>query len=232
MRYRQFCALARAAEMIGERWTLLIVRELLLGPRRFTDLRGGLTGISSSVLASRLEVMERNGLVRSAELPPPAATAVYELTRAGEALRAAVHELIRWGGRFLFPPRRGDDFDPRWTRLALQACARRSRSPRRSLTVHVKNGRREALVGLVGGRTGTKVTDGARPDEEARVTGPFEVLLSVIGGAVTPEAAIARHLIEVRGDREAFRQLPEMFEVAEALPLEAVREAGKGAKEE
>lgn len=223
MRYRQFCALARSAELLGERWTLLVIRELLLGPRRFTDLRAGLGGISSSVLAARLSAMERSGLVRGAELPPPAAARVYELTPAGEALRAAVHELIRWGGRFLFPPRRGDDFDPRWTLLALQACARRGRSPPRSFTVRAKNGRREAVVGVTGGPAGTRVTEGALPREDARVTGSFEALLAVIGGAVPPDRAIQDGLLEVTGDREAFRQLPEMFEIAQDLPPEVLR---------
>jgi len=213
MRYRQFCALARAAELLGERWTLLVVRELLIGPRRFTDLHAGLTGISRSVLASRLDTMEKSGLVRSAELPPPAAVRVYELTPAGEALRGAVHELIRWGGRFLFPPRAGDDFDPRWASLALQACARRGPSPRRSFTVRVKKGRREGVVGVTGGRAGTKVTAGALPQEDARVTGPFDVLLAVMGGAMTPDQAVADGALEVTGDRAAFRQFPEMFEI-------------------
>src|SRR6266852_4653604 len=100
-RYDQFCALARAAEILGERWTLLIVRELLLGPRRFSDLRERLDGVSPSVLTERLGRIEKIGLVRRSVLPPPAASTVYELTEHGDALRPAVHELIRWGGRFL-----------------------------------------------------------------------------------------------------------------------------------
>ena len=232
MRYRQFCALARAAEILGERWTLLIVRELLLGPRRFTDLRAGLAGVSSSVLAGRLEAMAASGLVRGAELPPPAAARVYELTPAGEALRGAVHELIRWGGRFLFPLRRGDAFDPRWGLLALQACARRRRSPRRSFTVRMRDGRREAAVGVTGGRSGTRVVEGALAGADAVVAGPFPALLSVIAGAVTPDRAMAERLIEVSGAREAFREFPAMFEIAACAPPDGVRPAPQGAKEE
>jgi DNA-binding HxlR family transcriptional regulator len=231
MRHPQFCALARAAEIVGERWTLLIVRELLIGPRRFTDLRAGLGGVSTSVLAARLEAMERTGLVRGIDLPAPAATRAYELTPAGEALRPAVHELIRWGGRFLFPARPGDDFDPRWVVLALQACARRGPSPRRSFTVRVKRGGRESTVAVTGGRSGTKVRDGALAEEDARVSGRFEALLSVIAGAVPPGRAVSAGLLELTGSREAFREFPKMFEVASHVPDE-IRTARQGAKEE
>lgn len=85
----QFCALARAAELLSERWTLLIVRELLLGPRRFRDLTDGLGGVSTSVLAGRLAALARGGLIRRATLGPPAGVAVYELTDHGAALRPA-----------------------------------------------------------------------------------------------------------------------------------------------
>jgi DNA-binding HxlR family transcriptional regulator len=84
-RYHQYCPVARALDVVGERWTLLIIRELLLGPRRFTDLADGLPGIGSSVLSNRLADLERSGLVAKRTLPPPAASVVYELTtwRAG-----------------------------------------------------------------------------------------------------------------------------------------------------
>ena len=232
MRYPQFCALARATEVLGERWTLLVVRELLLGPRRFTDLRGTLGGVSSSVLAARLRAMERGGLVRASRLPPPAAARVYELTPAGQALRPAVHELIRWGGRFLFPRRSGDEFDPRWTLLALQACARRRASPRRAFTVRVREGARDAVVGVAGGRAGTRLTDGALAEADALVTAPFTALLSVIGGAVTPRRAVADGLVQVAGSRGAFREFPAMFDVVASASPAVVGAARKGAHKE
>ena len=79
--YDQFCPVARVLDVVGERWTLLIVRELLLGPRRFTDLAAGLPGIGTSVLTTRLKQLEHDGLVRKQTLPAPAASVVYELTR-------------------------------------------------------------------------------------------------------------------------------------------------------
>ena len=95
-RYAQFCPLARAAEVVGERWTLLIARELLLGPKRFSDLRGALAGVSSSVLADRLARLERREVVAWRRLPPPAAARVYELTETGRALEPVVLALARY----------------------------------------------------------------------------------------------------------------------------------------
>lgn len=105
--YEQYCSLARTLDVVGERWTLLIVRELMLGPKRFTDLLPGLAGIGRNLLAARLRDLEAQGLLRRRELPPPAASWVYELTDDGRALGPALSELGRWGiERLSTPPRR------------------------------------------------------------------------------------------------------------------------------
>src|ERR671915_913739 len=100
-RYRQYCALARALDVAGDRWTLLIVRELLPGARRFTDLVDGLPGISRKLLTERLHDLERDGIIARRELPPPAARQVYELTEDGHDLACAMAPLIGWGTRRL-----------------------------------------------------------------------------------------------------------------------------------
>src|ERR687896_2358540 len=100
-RYQQYCALARALDVAGDRWTLLIVRELAPGPRRFTDLVDGLPGISRKLLTERLRDLERDGVVARKELPPPAARHVYELTEDGRELAAATAPLIAWGAKRL-----------------------------------------------------------------------------------------------------------------------------------
>jgi DNA-binding HxlR family transcriptional regulator/putative sterol carrier protein len=97
--YDDGCASAHALDLIGERWALLVVRELLLGPKRFTDLRGGLPGISPNVLTQRLEELERVSIVRRRKLPPPAAAWVYELTDWGLELEAVIMALGRWAAR-------------------------------------------------------------------------------------------------------------------------------------
>lgn len=94
--YDDACGTAFALELVGERWSLLIVRELMFGGRRFSDLRGGLPGISAKVLTERLESLERAGIVRRRQLPPPAAAQVYELTEWGYGAEAAIKELGRW----------------------------------------------------------------------------------------------------------------------------------------
>ncbi len=211
-RYPQFCALARAAEIVGERWTILVVRELLLGPRRFSDLRERLDGVSPSVLTQRLARAERLGLVRRSLLPPPAASTVYELTEDGYALQPAVFELIRWGGRFLLPPRRGERVEPEWMRLALAACARRSASPARAFLLKIREGRKEATLHLAGGATGTRVTDRALP-AEATVAASVRTILALMSGALPPDLALDEGRVELTGDREALRDFPALFDV-------------------
>jgi DNA-binding HxlR family transcriptional regulator len=95
-RYRDGCGIAHASELLGQRWALLIVRELLLGPKRFTDLRGGIPDVSPNVLGQRLRELEGSGIVRRRRLAPPAAAHVYELTEWGAGLEAAVLALGRW----------------------------------------------------------------------------------------------------------------------------------------
>lgn len=104
--YDHYCPLSRALDVVGERWTLLIVRELLAGPRRYTDLHADLPGVSTDVLASRLKELERDGLVTRRKLPPPAAASVYELTPRGAGLLPALTALAEWGAQDL-PPEPG-----------------------------------------------------------------------------------------------------------------------------
>src|SRR5919107_2204104 len=95
--YGDRCGVARALDIVGERWALLVVRDLLLGPKRFTDLRAGLPHVSPDVLSQRLRELEEAGIVRRTKLPPPAGARVYELTERGRGLQPIVIELGRWG---------------------------------------------------------------------------------------------------------------------------------------
>ena len=104
--YQQYCPLAHALDVVGERWSLLIVRELLGGPKRYTDLQNGLGSISPTLLATRLEELEVAGIVERQVLPPPVARTVYALTGDGRRLGPAVSELTRWGMRRLPEPDR------------------------------------------------------------------------------------------------------------------------------
>jgi DNA-binding HxlR family transcriptional regulator len=113
-RYDQYCPMAHALDMIGDRWELLIVRELMQGPKRYTDLAEGLPGIGTNILAARLRDLESAGVLAKRILPPPAASKVYELTDYGRELKPVMRELAIWGARSLGPPKPGDEFFPGW----------------------------------------------------------------------------------------------------------------------
>jgi DNA-binding HxlR family transcriptional regulator len=122
--YDQYCPIAEALDVVGERWTLLITRELLAGPHRFTDLRSGLPGIPPNLLSSRLRELEEAGLIARRELPPPAARTVYELTEEGRGLEPTLRALARWGIHRLPPPDDGEVSPAVAVRAALVAYAR------------------------------------------------------------------------------------------------------------
>jgi DNA-binding HxlR family transcriptional regulator len=121
--YNQYCATARTLDLVGERWTLLLVRELLTGPKRFGDLQASLRGLGTGLLAARLKHLEREGLAHKITLPPPARTPAYALTEAGEELGPAILALARWGLKWAMGERRETEaFHPGWTVLGLRAC--------------------------------------------------------------------------------------------------------------
>lgn len=118
--YGQYCPVAHALDLVGERWSLLIVRELLEeGPLRYSDLHARLDGCGTNILAARLKTLEQGGVVRRRQLDPPAASWVYELTEYGAGLRDVLHVLAHWGARSLGPPTSLDDLEPGWLANAL-----------------------------------------------------------------------------------------------------------------
>src|SRR3712207_2192401 len=121
--YQQFCALARTLDVAGDRWTLLIVRELAPGPRRFTDLVDGLPGISRKLLTERLRMLEADRIIAREELPPPAARQVYALTDDGRDLAHAKAPLIAWGARRIGERRPGEAFRARWPAVSMAGLA-------------------------------------------------------------------------------------------------------------
>ena len=118
-RYDDYCPVAHALGLVGERWALLVILELMRGPKRYTDLAENLRGIGTNILASRLRDLEAGGVVAKRTLPPPAASKVYELTDYGRELRPVIRELALWGARSLGPPTPGDELFPGWLANAL-----------------------------------------------------------------------------------------------------------------
>ncbi len=212
-RYPQCCALARAAEVVGERWTLLIVRELLLGPRRFSDLRERLDGVSASVLTARLARLEAGGLVARRVLDRPAPAVVYELTGAGRGLEPAVVALLRWGARLVLPARPRERFEADWLRLALAACARRGPTPARTFLLRVRDRRAEVVLRVAGGPSGTTVSDRFEP-ADATLSAEPSTILALMSGVLSPRAALRDRQVELTGDSDALEAFPALFETA------------------
>ncbi len=215
-RYEQFCPLARAAEILGERWTLLVLRELACGPQRYSDLRRRLPGVSSSVLSQRLERLCARGLVAREDQPPPAPVALYRLTDEGETLRPVLRELMRFGARHLDPPRPGDHLEPEWLPVAMESFARSGPVPRRDIAIEIPDGDRDVAVRVTGGRRGTRVEAGRGPAEVTLRSGPL-VLLGLLTGQLDPRDALDAGQVEVEGDVSALRDLPALFDLRDVM---------------
>lgn len=195
--YEQYCGLARALDVVGDRWTLLIVRELLVGPRRFGALRDGLCGIATNLLSQRLRQLEADGIIER-KLGAPQDGTRYALTRRGEALRPVVAELIRWSAPLMEFGSGRDTFHPTWLAVALPALL--PKGPRRPVVVGLRT--RGTDLTLEAGPEGSAVH--LRPGEpcEAILSAEPEVILGLASGALSVRAAI-RGGARVRGDRKA-----------------------------
>ncbi|MGW1190930.1 winged helix-turn-helix transcriptional regulator [Streptomyces sp. NPDC002559] len=196
--YDQFCATARALDSVGDRWTLLIVRELLAGPRRYTDLHADLPGVSTDVLASRLKDMEQGGLVTRRRIPPPAAASVYELTGRGRGLLPVLAALAEWGAPALAERRPTDAVRAHWFALVLL----------RALEGTVHEGIVEARLDegefhvRAGGAKDDEVVygDGPAARADARLVLDAEVCLALGRGESTLAEAVGDGRVEVSGD--------------------------------
>ena len=199
--YNQYCAVARAMDVVGERWTLLIVRELLPGPKRFKDLLEGLPGIGTNLLAARLKDLEGYGVVRRATLPPPAASRVYELTDLGRSLEPVVMSLARWGLEFLGASQKEEDRQPAWAMVAMKSVleAEATAETRESYEFRVDD---EVFhVRIEDGET--EVRQGSAADPALVVRSDTQTLLAVAAGRAEPAEALASGAIGIEGDREA-----------------------------
>ncbi|MGY3063698.1 DNA-binding HxlR family transcriptional regulator [Streptomyces sp. TE3672] len=196
--YDQFCATARALDSVGDRWTLLIVRELLAGPRRYTDLHADLPGVSTDVLASRLRDMEQNGLATRRRLPPPAAASVYELTERGHGLMPVLAALAEWGAPALAERRPTDAVRAHWFALPL---LRALDGPAYSGVVEVHLDEGEFHVRAGGAEEGEAVYgDGPADRADARIALDIEVCLELARGGLTLVEAVEGGRVEVSGD--------------------------------
>ncbi|OBF27471.1 helix-turn-helix domain-containing protein [Mycobacterium sp. ACS4331] len=209
--YAQYCAVAKSLDIVGDRWTLLVIRELLDGPQRYNDLLAALAPIATDMLAGRLRDLESEGLIQRRDLPKPATGRVYELTDVGRELEDVVHAYARWGRRLLESRAPGDVVRPQWLGRAVRAFVRPDRggvdltlrlvTPEGTRTLHIGEHRIDDL------------DDDAPAD--VTLTGDAETLMA----AMDPVRAVqlqAQGALSVDGEPAALRQLSRVFDPARA----------------
>jgi DNA-binding HxlR family transcriptional regulator len=218
-RFDQYCPVAHALGLVGERWALLVVRELLHGPKRYTDLAEGLPGIGTNILAARLRELEACGVVRKRKLPPPAASTVYELTEYGAELEEVFYPLARWGARSLGPPGPDDELYPEWGLNAVAALF--SPDAARGLTetyvlridgdvfsVHLENGRMHSFVG-------------AAEDADLVVEMEMPTFFRLANAELSPLDALEQGLVAIEGDQAALERCFRVLSMAPRTPAPA-----------
>lgn len=198
--YDQHCTVARALDVVGERWTLLLVRELLTGPKRFKDLLGGLPGIGTNLLAARLKALAGHGIVRRATLPPPAGSGVYELTELGRSLEPVVLALSRWGsGLMEEEPRDEDECRPAWVVMALRSLFEpEAGGPREEYELRIDG---EAFHLRIEGGT-VEARQGSADAPGVVVSGGAGAFLALSAGRLAPGKAIESGEIRIEGRRD------------------------------
>jgi DNA-binding HxlR family transcriptional regulator len=181
--YGQYCTIARALDVVGERWTLLIVRELLLqGPCRFTDLKNGLPGIATNLLSSRLKDLEDDGLVTREDAPPPVATTLYALTDEGRALKPVLNALRQWGRHLMVVEHPDDAFQAHWLAFAAASFTADAEPQAAPVVVQLISGDKSAFIEVSGGEVRAAVGRAAAP--ELTLEGSPRLVLGVIAGMI------------------------------------------------
>jgi DNA-binding HxlR family transcriptional regulator len=199
-RYGQRCSLARALDLVGERWSLLVVRELTLGPRRYRDLLDGLPGVPTNLLATRLKDLQAAGIVTKRVLAPPTVVTVYELTEAGRALTPALTELREWGARYGSPLRDDDVAQPGW---ALMSASSRPTALPEGRVCELRVG--AEIFQLSNERAGLTVRGGQPGRADSVITLSAETLYRLLAGSLT--AAAARRQATIDGDPDPASRL-------------------------
>jgi DNA-binding HxlR family transcriptional regulator len=206
-KYGQGCGTAHALDLVGDRWALLVVRELVLGPKRFTDLRDGLPGIGPNVLSQRLKELEDAGVLRRRTLPPPAGSTVYELTEWGSELEEIVVRLGRWGARSPEMPRVAET-QPEWLVLGMRAVYEPEEDPVPTL-YEFRFGNEVFWARVDDGSL--KVGRGAPSAPDAVVTSDVETVAKLMRGELKSAAALRSGAVKLDGERAAFDRFPALF---------------------
>jgi DNA-binding HxlR family transcriptional regulator len=210
--YCQYCPLAHALDLVGERWALLVVRDLLPGPKRYTDLLEGLPGIGTNILAGRLRDLERAGVVAKRRLPPPAASTVYELTDYGRELDEVMHAFARWGARSLGPPQAADVLHPDWVLRAAQALFDAEAAREVRATYELRVGDQTVALEVDAGRLRGRSEGAAEPDLVLELEAA--ALFELVSGSLPPTEALGSGRVRIEGDPARLTEFVALFNLA------------------
>lgn len=196
--YGQYCSVAKALDVIGDRWTLLIVRELLLrGACRYTDLKNGLPGIATNLLADRIRELEAAGLVRREEAPPPVATTLVQLTESGAELEPVLKALGWWGLRYMRGPAGSDEFRSQWFAYPVEFFLRDRDPGAPPASIELRTDSGPAVIEVSGGAV--SVRTGAVPAPDLVLAGPPQLIDALLTGQLSATEVAACGL-QISGD--------------------------------
>lgn len=214
--YGQYCALARALDVVGDRWSLLLVRELLyLGPRRFRDLRAALPGLAPNLLTRRLRELEKGGVVARAMLPEPASVRVYRLTARGRALEPAVFALLQWGRPLLGDPRDREDLRAALPVMALRAAFRPEDAAPEEMVYELRIEGQVFQARVADGHM--EILSGAQRRPDVIATGDAVTFAEVAAGRTDALEALASGALRVEGEPDALGSFVRIFAQNPAL---------------
>lgn len=214
--YNDLCGLSHALELVGERWAILVLRELSYGPKRFTDLRSGLPSASPNVLSQRLRELEAHGIVSRRTLAPPAASKVYELTEWGRELEPTLRSFGRWAARSPHFPDSGH-FSPSSLAMNLETMFLPDQAAGLDSTLALRLGDDAFELRISGGEL--VVERGEADEADAVITTDPMTLIGILYYDEDLKAAEKAGAISIEGDREVVLRLPDLFELPQPVEL-------------
>jgi DNA-binding HxlR family transcriptional regulator len=206
--YGEYCSIAKALDVVGDRWTFLIIRELLIrGACRYTDLKDGLPGIATNLLSDRIRDLEAAGLIWREDAPPPVATTLYRLTDAGAELEPVLDAIGRWGVRYMMEPAEGEEFRGHWFTFPVSFFLRDRDPDGPPVSIELNAASSPAVVDVSGGEVSVRLGTAATPDLVLR--GEPRLILALFSGYLAV-GDVADLGLEISGDASVLqRVLPE-----------------------
>jgi len=203
--YGEYCSIAKALDVVGDRWTFLIIRELLIrGACRYTDLKDGLPGIATNLLSGRIRELEAAGLIRRQDAPPPVATTLFRLTDAGVELEPVLDAIGRWGVRYMVEPAEGDEFRGHWFAFPVSFFLRDRDPDGPPVSIELRSASSPVVIEVSGGSARMRLGTAEAPDLVLR--GEPRLILALFSGQLTV-AEVTGQGLEISGDASVLRRV-------------------------